>query len=156
MAGLDLIGILIGLFIFGGTAHAPGAIPQEKFVDNSRTNQPVIESVITPDQPSAPVVAEPTTSSSVSAQTLAQCLTKKGVIMYGAYWCPHCADQKKLFGDNFKLIKYQECDAKGENGSPAKCAAAKIEGYPTWIFPDQSRLEGQQTLQELAKKSNCL
>jgi len=27
----------------------------------------------------------------------AQCLTDKGVKMYGAYWCPHCQAQKALF-----------------------------------------------------------
>ena len=30
---------------------------------------------------------------------LAQCLTAKGVKMYGAYWCSHCQNQKKAFGD---------------------------------------------------------
>jgi uncharacterized membrane protein len=29
---------------------------------------------------------------------LAQHLTAENAAMYGAYWCPHCANQKKLFG----------------------------------------------------------
>ncbi|HEY9888334.1 MAG TPA: hypothetical protein V6D02_08030, partial [Candidatus Obscuribacterales bacterium] len=30
---------------------------------------------------------------------LAQHLTAQGATMYGAFWCPHCADQKELFGE---------------------------------------------------------
>ena len=29
--------------------------------------------------------------------SFAQCLTDDGVKMYGAWWCPHCQSQKKLF-----------------------------------------------------------
>tara|TARA_Y100001968_G_scaffold286084_1_gene286504 strand:- start:27 stop:398 length:372 start_codon:yes stop_codon:yes gene_type:complete len=29
---------------------------------------------------------------------LAEHLTKEGVVMYNAYWCPHCHDQKEMFG----------------------------------------------------------
>jgi thiol-disulfide isomerase/thioredoxin len=28
----------------------------------------------------------------------AECLKSKGAVFYGAFWCPHCQDQKKLFG----------------------------------------------------------
>ena len=34
--------------------------------------------------------------------------------MYGAYWCPHCAHQKELFGaEAWSLIPYVECSLKG-------------------------------------------
>mgnify|MGYP001368690166 CR=1 FL=1 len=29
---------------------------------------------------------------------LAEHLTKEGAVMYNAYWCPHCHDQKEMFG----------------------------------------------------------
>src|SRR3989344_3569664 len=32
----------------------------------------------------------------------AQCLTDNGAKMFGAYWCPHCSDQKKMFGSSWK------------------------------------------------------
>jgi len=32
----------------------------------------------------------------------AECLNQKGAVMYGAYWCGHCKDQKKMFGNSFK------------------------------------------------------
>lgn len=80
----------------------------------------------------------------------AKCLTQKGVAMYGAYWCPHCQRQKKLFGDSFKYVNYVECtkDIK-------KCQEKKIEGYPTWIFKNGERIKGEATFEELAKKTTC-
>jgi hypothetical protein len=32
----------------------------------------------------------------------AQCLEGKQVKMYAAYWCPHCFDQKEMFGSSFR------------------------------------------------------
>ena len=29
--------------------------------------------------------------------------------MYGAYWCPHCQAQKKVFGESFQYVPYVEC-----------------------------------------------
>jgi len=44
---------------------------------------------------------------------LAQCLTSQGVKMYGAYWCPHCQDQKDDFGASFTYIDYIEmCNSR--------------------------------------------
>ena len=91
----------------------------------------------------------------VSAEKLAKCLTTAGAKMYGAYWCPHCADQKKLFGDSFKYVSYVECDAKGENANPEACKKAGIEGYPTWIFSDGTKVTGTQKLAKLSELSNC-
>lgn len=80
----------------------------------------------------------------------AKCLKEKGVVMYGAYWCPHCQRQKKLFGDSFKYVNYVECtkDIK-------KCEEKKIEGYPTWIFKNGDRIKREATFDELAKKASC-
>jgi hypothetical protein len=86
---------------------------------------------------------------------LAACLSQKGAVMYGAYWCPHCQDQKDLFGQSFDLINYQECDAKGENGNPEVCTREDIKGYPTWKIPGQPALEGTQSLDKLAQIAQC-
>lgn len=82
--------------------------------------------------------------------TFAQCLTDKGVIMYGAYWCPHCQRQKQLFGESFSKINYVECTQEVQ-----RCQEQKINGYPTWIFADGSRIEGEATFKNLAEKSSC-
>lgn len=80
---------------------------------------------------------------------LAECMTAAGVAMYGTDWCPHCQEQKRLFGKAFKEIRYYNCDyAKA-------CVEQGVEGYPTWIFADGSRLTGTQPLSVLAEKTNC-
>lgn len=80
----------------------------------------------------------------------AQCLASKGATMYGAYWCPHCQNEKKAFGDSFKYVSYVECTQE-----TAKCTAAGIRGFPTWIFPDGRRFEGEQGLNKLSQESGC-
>lgn len=81
---------------------------------------------------------------------LAQCLSDKGITMYGADWCPHCQNEKRAFGNAFALIPYVECPAE-----PQRCVAAGVNGYPTWIFPDGKKLEGEQGLKGLAEESGC-
>ena len=86
----------------------------------------------------------------------AQCLTDKGVKMYGAYWCPHCKDQKKLLGDSFSTITYIECAIPGDSSGVVRaCKDAGIDGYPTWVLPDNSRLTGLQSLQTLSDQTGC-
>jgi len=76
--------------------------------------------------------------SAANYDALAKCLTDKGVKMYGAYWCPHCQNQKKAFGDSFQYINYIEC-ADGQNGQTQICKDNGITGYPTWEFPGTAR-----------------
>ena len=90
---------------------------------------------------------------------LANCLADKGVTESGAFWCPNCHEQKKLFGDAFKILEergaYIECDARGDNAQPERCIENDIQGYPTWDFPDESRLVGIVQLETLAGKTGC-
>ncbi len=86
---------------------------------------------------------------------LAKCLTEKGVVMYGAFWCPHCARTKARFGAAFKEIKYVECDPKGENEQSLLCIDKNIDKYDTWEFADGSRLISEPTYIQLAEKAGC-
>ena len=63
----------------------------------------------------------------------AKYLTEQGVIMYGTEWCPHCQNQKELFGDSFQYIDYVDCDK-----NPSECSEAGVQGYPTWVIYGQS------------------
>lgn len=75
-------------------------------------------------------------ASAAKYDSFAKCLTEKGVKMYGAYWCGHCANQKKAFGESFKYVNYIECaDENNRNIQLEVCVKAGIEGYPTWEFP---------------------
>lgn len=86
---------------------------------------------------------------------LAVCLADKGVKFYGAFWCSHCAEQKKIFGNSAKLLPYIECSTPNAMDQTDVCKAAGIESYPTWIFPDGSKVTGGLTPAELATKSEC-
>ncbi len=83
---------------------------------------------------------------------LAQHLSTTGSVMYGAYWCPHCADQKAIFGDAVNQITYIECAADGDNAQPQLCTNKGIKGYPTWEIGGQLH-PGVKSLQELATLS---
>ena len=90
-----------------------------------------------------------------STLTMGKCLTSKGVRMYGAFWCPHCANQKKIFGDDIKNVTYIECDPNGQNGKPEECRKAGVAAYPTWYFPGTGNVEGELSLLEISKYSSC-
>lgn len=87
--------------------------------------------------------------------SFAQCLNTKGAKMYGAWWCPHCADQKESFGYAFQYVNYVECSLPNERKLNDTCKQAGIKNFPTWEFSDRSRVEGTQPLDTLAKKTGC-
>ena len=86
----------------------------------------------------------------------AKCLSEKGVKMYGAYWCSHCLNQKKMFGSSWKYVNYIECDPRGDDSDPEACKAAGVNGFPTWIFQDGTKNEGEISLRELSLKTDCV
>jgi glutaredoxin len=87
--------------------------------------------------------------------TFAKCLAAKQVKMYGAYWCPHCADQKEMFESSFQFIPYEECGVPGSRDEAPACKDAGIKHFPTWQFADGERQEGAQALASLSTKSGC-
>ena len=88
-------------------------------------------------------------------EKLAKCLTAKGVVEYGAFWCPTCAKQKKLFGEAYQYINYIECDPRDDAGQPDLCLEKEVEKYPDWEFPDGTRLVGLVELETLATTAGC-
>lgn len=112
--------------------------------------------------PSTTAPSDPATSggsgdgaavSAVSPEaSLAQHLAATGSTMYGAYWCPHCADQKAMFGEAIDLVPYVECAADGENAQPELCSAKNIQAYPTWEI-DGQLYPGVKSLEDLAQLS---
>src|SRR3989338_4618104 len=75
----------------------------------------------------------------------AMCLKDKGAIFYGAYWCPHCIAQKKLFGSSAKLLPYVECSTADGRGQLQACKDKNIASYPTWDLADDTRLPNENT-----------
>ena len=85
----------------------------------------------------------------------AKCLKDKGAIFYGAFWCPHCQNQKKMFGSSDKFLPYVECSTPDGRSQLPVCNDKKITGYPTWEFTDESRESGEVPLETLSKKTGC-
>ncbi|MDJ0554534.1 MAG: vitamin K epoxide reductase family protein [Microcoleaceae cyanobacterium MO_207.B10] len=95
-----------------------------------------------------------TSHSGVAEIELARHLTAIGAKKYGAFWCPHCQEQKQLFGkEAFPEINYIECDPRGKNGQPELCQAANIKGYPTWEI-NGNFYSGLQSLEKLGDLSD--
>jgi hypothetical protein len=87
----------------------------------------------------------------------ARCLTDRGVKMYGAYWCPHCVEQKEKFDASFEYAPYVECGIKGETRGQAQvCKDENIKQYPTWQFPPTGeRVVRVFSLEELSDRTGC-
>jgi thiol-disulfide isomerase/thioredoxin len=86
---------------------------------------------------------------------LASCLKNRGIVFYGAFWCPYCQKQKALFGDAASLLPYVECSNPDGRGQTLVCMQQGIRKYPTWVFPDGSRVIERLSPQALAEKSGC-
>jgi glutaredoxin len=85
---------------------------------------------------------------------LVEHLAKTDAKFYGASWCPHCAEQKELFGPSSSRVPYIECSPGGPRTPQAQaCNDAGIKSYPTWIINGQ-RYSGIQSLDSLAQYSN--
>ena len=86
---------------------------------------------------------------------LAKCLTEKGAKFYGAFWCSHCNNQKDMFGKSAKYLPYIECSTPDGRGQKTECGQQGVSSYPTWEFPDGTRVSGEITPDKLAEKAGC-
>lgn len=101
----------------------------------------------------AGVWSKPSGPEDPTVRALAEHLTETGAKFYGASWCPHCDEQKELFGASAHRLPYVECSPAGRRGPRATiCNLMGIESYPTWIINGR-RLVGRLSLSELAQYS---
>jgi len=87
--------------------------------------------------------------------SFAQCLKTSGAEYYGAFWCPNCQNQNKLFGSSKKYLPYTECSTPDGKGQLQICKDKEIKGYPLWMFADGTQASGLQSLQQLSDKTQC-
>ena len=73
--------------------------------------------------------------------------------MYSAYWCPHCHDQKEMFGkEAASELQVVECAVDGRNNQRELCESKGLEGFPTWEI--NGKLDsGVKSLKRLAELS---
>jgi uncharacterized membrane protein len=115
----------------------------------ANVNNPALADRAVPGQTGDPV----TTQSSPAAIALAKHLKASGAKLYTAWWCPHCHDQKQLFGKPaVKELPLIECDPQGQNPQVEACKAADLQGFPTWVINGE-KFSGTRPLKLLAEKS---
>ena len=117
------------------TFQRPGAIPGFSWQRWLRIRGPVAVGIIAFLHLNyIGLVGKPPAVEDPTLRALAVHLAESGAKMYGADWCPHCQDQKALFGAAAKRLPYIECSMGPRQGSPqtAECREARINTYPTW------------------------
>lgn len=75
----------------------------------------------------------------------ARCLTRAGATFYTAAWCPHCAEQRRLFGSAIRWVRVVDCTA----------GCRSVTSFPTWKFADGSQLHGVAPLEVLGGRTGC-
>jgi hypothetical protein len=98
--------------------------------------------------------AEPVGPEDPSIRALAEHLANAGAVFYGAEWCSHCQEQKRMFGASASRLPYIECSPSGRNApqSPT-CRRAGVMSYPTWIINDRRFVGEVLSLAQLADAS---
>ena len=95
--------------------------------------------------------AEPAGPEDPAIRALAEHLTQEGVLFYGASWCPHCQEQKRLFGASASRLPYIECSPAGPNTPQApSCSRAGVQSYPTWVINGRAFVGEVMSLSRLA------
>ncbi|MGB3207029.1 MAG: vitamin K epoxide reductase family protein [Crinalium sp.] len=138
--------IVVGMIAIIGTLGVYASINNPSPTAQTNSLTPVGE-------PQSGVGWQVTNTSSEAEIALASHLTKIGATMYGAWWCPHCHEQKQLFGkEAFKEVNYTECAPDGKNSQTSLCVKTDIKSYPSWQI--KGKVEpGVQSLEELADLS---
>lgn len=146
---LFMTGCVIGMVTLVGVTGIYANAEQTADSAPSESSQPSNISSNTSGESGRPIA----NVSGAAEMALARRLAEIGAKNYGAYWCPHCHEQKELFGKQaFALIDYFECDPNGQNARPQMCRAAGLVGYPSWKIDDKV-YPGVQSLETLADLS---
>ena len=91
----------------------------------------------------ATLVAGPAAASGLV--DFARCISRAGATFYTAAWCPHCAEQSRMFGNAIRYVRVVDCTA-GCNG---------VRSFPTWRFADGSQLNGVASFDALGARTGC-
>ncbi len=133
-------GLIVGITVLMG-----GLIWSNQ-VDPARANE-----INLPNERLSPPI---TTVSSKETINFAKFLSNNNIVMYSAYWCPHCNDQKQLFGKNaVEELIIVECAKDGKNNKYELCQEKGIEGFPSWEINNEI-YSGTRSLNELAEMTN--
>lgn len=149
MGQIFFTAIVVGMITIIGTLGVYAGVNQPTATTPGQTDV-----ALGPIKSPTPGVGWPiTTTSGESEIALARHLTQIGAREFAAWWCPHCYQQKQLFGQQANAeINRIECAEDGQNARPDLCQAAGINSFPTWEINGQL-YPGLRTLDELAELS---
>jgi cyclophilin family peptidyl-prolyl cis-trans isomerase len=109
-------------------------------------------------------IGEGEAGEAVDLVAFARALADSGTRMYGAAWSPHCTAQKQLFedgGDWLPFVEVTNLDdpvtlnaiGRGED-LELNPSGRPVGMFPTWEFPDGTRVVGEMTLEAIAAASD--
>jgi hypothetical protein len=90
-----------------------------------------------------------------SLERFAQCLTQRGVKLYGSSRDAYTQEQKAMFGKGADFLSYIECVEPESKELLFECQVEAIKAFPTWEFPNKERKAGILSLEELKELSGC-
>lgn len=128
--------------LLGSSHHAlhNTTAPQDTTVSTASAEGEAAATLTAEGEPAADLVA------------FAKALTDSGTRFFGAAWCPVCTEQKQLFQDGYQYLPFIE--VTNPDRTPNQIATSEgITQYPTWEFPDGSRVTGVQSLQTLSQRA---
>ena len=129
-------GLIVALTILIGGLIWSNNVDPSKANDISNTSEKV-----------SPII---TTSSSPQKIKFAKFLSDNNIKMFSAYWCPHCHDQKQLFGKKaVKELTIVECAKDGKDNQYELCREKEIQGFPSWEIKGEI-FSGVKDLNDLA------
>lgn len=139
---------LIIITVIAALASLTGVMSVYASVDYT-ANQSQEEIAVKTGQKGPPI----TTESTAAEISLAEHLSSIDAKVFVSYTCPHCYEQKQLFGQEASsILNTIECHPDGENAQPQLCEAAGIRGVPSWEIKGEL-YPGVQPLERLAELS---
>lgn len=136
----------------------PGIEPRVTFPprptrpSRSQPTNPLYPTLV-PSDPARPTLPQLTPTLSairITKAAFAQCLTQRGMKMYGVDTCPSCQYQMSLFSNAFSYINYIRCDRQAD-----LCVQKRIGGYPTWEDGNGNFYPGAHSLERLGQIAGC-
>jgi hypothetical protein len=82
----------------------------------------------------------------ITSEEIAKCIGENSKL-YNQIGCPHCENQKNIFGENIKYLNIILCDNDWEQCS-------QITGTPSWEINGEM-YTGTKSIEELKKLTNC-
>ncbi len=81
-------------------------------------------------------------------QSTSKCIGENSAL-FVQLGCPHCEDQKEMFGDNIQYINVTDCFYNKE-----ECIYENITAIPTWKINSKYYL-GVQNIEKLKELTGC-